>query len=120
MEAIAATMIAAVAILGLAHSFGLGRGQIDRFTVARAALAAAEDRMETLSVQPASSPDMSLGAHDTTFVFEGESRGVVHWEVSHYPLSWSSHLDHLTQVDVDVQWDSGPGDAIHLTRYFDR
>ena len=63
VEVIVATVISVIAILGLAHSFGIGRGLINRFAADRNALAAEEARVETLSRLPLSSPDLTLGAH---------------------------------------------------------
>jgi len=63
IEVIVATIISVIAILGLAHSFGIGRGLINRFAADRNALAAVEARVETLSRLPLSSPDLTLGAH---------------------------------------------------------
>src|SRR5689334_2363201 len=37
-EVVAGTLIATIAVLGLAYSFGVGRGMIDRYQVARAGL----------------------------------------------------------------------------------
>ena len=60
MEVIVATVIAIIAILALAYTFGMGRGLIGRFETARVAFAAAQRRMETLSAAPLTSPDLRI------------------------------------------------------------
>lgn len=120
VEVVAATVIAAVAVAGLAHSFGVGRAQIERFAVARAGLAAAEQRMEALSLCNMSHPHMTLGQHDTTFVMDGQIIGDTRWWVSSVPKAWASHNDQLIRVDVEVTWNQGYDDTVRLTRLFDR
>ena len=82
MEVIAATVIATFAVVGLAYTFGLGRGFIDRYEVARAALAQAEGRLETLEVHPSgdtlSTPDEQ---HMSYFVVDGRVLGTERWVV---------------------------------------
>ena len=63
MEVIVATIVAVVAILALAYTFGTGRGLVNRYEAARVALAAAQRRMEMLSAGPAGSADLQLGQH---------------------------------------------------------
>ena len=75
IEVIVATLISVIAILGLAHSFGIGRGLINRFAEERNALAAVEARMEMLSKLQASAPELTLGTHtgDAIELFPGTS-----------------------------------------------
>ena len=63
IEVIVATVISVIAILGLAHSFGIGRALINRFAADRNALAAAQSRMELLSRFPLSAAELSIGTH---------------------------------------------------------
>jgi hypothetical protein len=63
MEVIVASVIAVIAVLGLAHSFGVGRALINRFEVARDALGLAQRRMESLSVLPVGAPELAVGNH---------------------------------------------------------
>jgi type II secretory pathway pseudopilin PulG len=120
VEVIAATLIAAIAIAGLAHSFGVGRAQIERFAVARAGLAVAEQRMEALSLCDMSHPHMALGQHDTTFVVDGQVFGDTRWWVTSEPKTWTTHSDQLIRVNLEVTWNQGYADTIRLTRLFDR
>src|SRR5215471_12167035 len=50
IEVLVAGIVAVVAVMGLAYSFSTGRGMIDRYAAARDALAAAEQRMDRLSI----------------------------------------------------------------------
>lgn len=51
VELMAAMVITVVAIMGLAHTFGLGTGFIDRYSSARAALARATGQLEHIRAQ---------------------------------------------------------------------
>jgi prepilin-type N-terminal cleavage/methylation domain-containing protein len=56
MEVIVATVIATIAVLGLAHTFGAGRAYIDRSETARDAQALVQRRLETLVLLGAKNP----------------------------------------------------------------
>jgi hypothetical protein len=83
---IVATAIAIIAVLGLAHTFGIGRGLIDRFASARDATALAQRRLEMLSMQVQQNPnDPSLdpGTHGPTVVtLTGGVPGSEQWDVT--------------------------------------
>jgi hypothetical protein len=131
MEAIVATVIAVIAVLGLAYSFGQGRAMISRFQIARAALAAAQERMEILSVTPATDSTLALGPgnspglHGRVFMIGSQPSGVVQWSVTAFddPVDGLAPLDpsplDLKQVTVTAQWTIGfnPGN-VTLTRFF--
>jgi type II secretory pathway pseudopilin PulG len=51
VELMAAMMITVVAIMGLAHTFGLGTSFVDRYATARAALARASGQIEHVRAQ---------------------------------------------------------------------
>src|SRR5262245_64306352 len=80
IEVIVATVIAMLAFIGLAYTFSMGRGFINRFEVRRAAVAAARARLETLASDPGS-PDLSITPppHTTPFVVDGVNRGEERW-----------------------------------------
>ena len=85
VEAIAATAITTIAVLGLAYSFGVGRGLIDRFAVGRDALAAAQRRMEILSTINPQSSDLLPGNHPAvpaTIVLNGQATASEQWFVA--------------------------------------
>ena len=122
MEAIVATVIAVIAVLGLAYSFGQGRAMIGRYEIARVALAAAQDEMETLSVTPPNDPALAIGSHTRTFVVGGQSLGMIQWNIGKFddPANGlgGTGFD-LKQVVVTVSWTAGfdPG-SVSLTRFF--
>src|SRR6186997_61059 len=64
IEVIVATVIAVIAVVGLAHSFGVGRGLIDRHENARDALGLAQQRVEYLLNRPPGHPDLAPGTHN--------------------------------------------------------
>jgi hypothetical protein len=131
MEAIVATVIAVIAVLGLAYSFGQGRAMISRFQIARAALAAAQERLEILAVTPAGDSTLALGPgntpglHGRVFSIGGQPAGVVQWSVAAFddPADGLAPTDgnpfDLKQVTVTAQWTIGfnPG-SVTLTRFF--
>jgi hypothetical protein len=123
MEAIVATAIATIAILGLAHTFGLGQGFVDKFEIARTALATAQARMEALSVTDPTSTDLSIGAHPTPaepFLYHGANIGTETWRVEWFddPITPAITTD-LRRVTVVIAWNIGAdGDSLSLTRLF--
>ena len=82
IEVIVATIIATLAIVGLAYTFGMGRGFINDFENNRAALAAAEGQLDLMASRPASDPLVSIGfAHVSDFVVDGSIKGIERWTV---------------------------------------
>ncbi len=122
MEVIVATVIATLAVLGLAYSFGTGRGLINRFELARMALGAAQSRMEWLAARPANAPELALGSSHgpAAVVVDGRQVGQESWTVAAYddPIAGSGPQD-LKQVTVTVSWGAGgPNERVQLTRLF--
>ncbi len=125
VEAVLATAIAVVAVLGLAYTFGVGRGLIGRYEIARAALGVAQSRMEQLAVLPATllTPGTTGSA---TFDYRGTSYGTERWNVSWYDAAFDSTggsdsdgPNDLKQARVSVSWGAGAeADSIVLTRLF--
>lgn len=118
VEAVVATVITVIAVLGLAHTFGMGRGFIERFAIGRHALAVAQARMDALGVQPAStSPDLTLGVHPALplpFNHGGQQVGTEHWRVTPYP---DPSAFGIKEVTVVVAWTQGTEqDSIRITR----
>ena len=114
MEAIVATVIATIAVLGLAYSFGNARGLVNRFETSRVALAAAQRRMEGLAVLRATDP-LLTGTH-TEDVAAGATVVHVSWTATPYsdPVGPG-----LKQIAVSVTWDGASTDeTIRLTRLF--
>jgi type II secretory pathway pseudopilin PulG len=125
MEALVATVITVIAVIGLAHTFGMGRGFIDRFEVARSALAAAESRMEFLSALRSWSPELMIGDHPAIpnpFVFGNPARtiGTETWRVEWFddPVTPGTIQD-LKRVTVVVRWTmAATADSVTFTRLF--
>jgi Tfp pilus assembly protein PilV len=126
MEAIIATLIAVIAIVGLAYSFGQGRALISSYQTSRAALAAAQGRMELLSVTPSSDPALALGPgntpglHSQPFLVNGRTLGTVRWAVTAFddPANGVNAID-LKMVTVTVAWAGGFNpDSVSLSRLF--
>ena len=121
MEVIVATVVATLAILALAYSFGTGRGLINRFEVARMALAAAQSRMEWLATQPTYAPELAIGSHGPkAVVVDGRNVAQETWNVAAYddPIPNSGPQD-LKRVTVTVSWgQGGPNERVQLTRLF--
>src|SRR5437667_6718534 len=61
VEALTAATISVIAVMGLAYSFGVGRGLVDRYEVARAALGEAQSQLEALTLLPVSDTSLRLG-----------------------------------------------------------
>jgi hypothetical protein len=120
MEAIVATVISIIAILGLAHSFGLGRGFIERFSVGRAALAAARGRMEALTVLLPTSDSLAMNAaFIAPFNFGAVESGTIHWRIAPYNDPITAGPNDLKEVTVVVAWGAGAErDSLKLTRLF--
>ncbi len=113
VEAIVATVIATIAVMGLAYSFGNARGLVNRYETARVALAAAQRRMESLAVLRAGDP-LLTGTH-TEDVTTGAVVVHVSWTATPYPDPLGPGLK---QVAVAVTWDGAAADSIRLTRLF--
>lgn len=124
MEVIVATVIAAIAVIGLAHTFGLGRGQIEQFSVARTALGAAEEQMAVLTVLPRKHPMLGYGQHDSTFDVDGQALGEMRWIVTPELYSWTSGFttygDTLRRVVVEIDWNNGYPDTVRLARLIEK
>jgi hypothetical protein len=131
MEAMVGTLIAIVAVLGLAYSFGIGRGMIDRYRVARVALALAQRRMEVLSALPPGSDSLTIRNPTGTtygpnpFNVDGREVGAEEWTAEWYddpldrlaPSDLAPHDLKLVTVRVIWRYESRP-DTVLLSRLF--
>jgi len=125
IEILAALVITVVAILGLAYSFSTGRTLIDRYAIARAALAEAQGRMEQLSLQAPGSPDLTIGTHSVVFLVNGAAAGTDRWDVEPVddPIDGLGGADpnpiDLKRVTVNVNFGFGAvSDTVRLSRLF--
>lgn len=119
MEAMAAATISVIAVLGLAYSFGVGKGQVDRYEIARAALGEAQSQLEALTVLPAADATMALGyvAPLTPFRYEGAALGTLNWRVLPYDEPHLPGTVDLKRVVLTVRWRQNAGmDSLSLER----
>jgi hypothetical protein len=121
MEIMVATVIAVIAIIALAYTFGTGSGLVGRYAGARLGLAAAQRRMEILSTLPASAAELQLGStHSADILVDGRKVARETWTVN----AWDDPADG-TAGDVDLKWvrvtvrfGQGAHDTLSLTRLF--
>jgi prepilin-type N-terminal cleavage/methylation domain-containing protein len=123
IEAIVATAIAVIAVLGMAHTFGMGRALVSRYEIGRAALGVAQARLEGFaSHTPAAI--VTPAADSVAFIYKGVTRGMEVWTVAWEddPSDGTGGADtngpnDLKRVTVQVHW--GIGDDVNrvtLTR----
>jgi hypothetical protein len=122
MEVVVATVIAVIAVVALAYSFGAGRGLVNQYEVARIALAAAQRRMETLSTLPATAAELQIGApHVGDVQVDGRTVARESWMVEDYDDPADGLLGDvdLKKVTVTVSWGRlSPSETLSLTRLF--
>jgi len=125
IEVITATVIAVIAVMGLAFTFSAGRGMVNRYATARAGLAAAEQRMERLSILGLKNPtdvELSPGLHGPfPRPLNGNASALEEWTVTPVddPVDnpGDSNPDDYKLVTVDVHWLSGSvQDHVQLSR----
>ncbi len=121
MEAIVATIIAVLAVIGLAHTFGLGHGLIDSYASSRAALGEAQRRMEWLGTLPVSSDSIQVdGLYPSpagTFSVPGVVSGTYQWSAA--PDTIFGVANAMRRVTVLVVYPlGGASDTLRLSRLF--
>ena len=130
IEVMTASIIAVIAVVGLAYTFGMGRGFIDRFAIARAALGAARARLETLASLPPGSLELTTTPppHTANFVIDGTVLGTESWDVAWIDdpadgVQGSGDLNgnDLKRATVTVTFRQGSAvDSVRLTRLLPR
>ncbi len=125
MEAMVAALIAIVAVIGLAYSFGLGHGLIDRYAAKRAALGEAQRQMaeiERLVVVRPGSDSLKVGgpypAAAIPFSVRGVVSGTVQWRIENYddPATPGATLDMKRLILYVVNGTGRNADTVSLTR----
>ena len=122
MEALTAATISVIAVLGLAYSFGVGRGLVNRYEVARAALGEAQSQLEGLQlVYAADRNDATLAfgyvSPATPFWYEGATLGSSNWRVAAYDEPNLPGVQNLKLVTVTVRWTrNAQADSVSLER----
>lgn len=104
MEALVAMAIAVLAVVGLAYSFGVGRGWINRFEVARVADARAQSRLDSLLSLPNTDPANVLGTHaGPPFSYKGQALGTESWRIETVANAVPGHSV-LRRATATVSW----------------
>ena len=119
MEALTAATVAVIAVMGLAYSFGVGRALVNRYEIARAALAEAQNQLEALTQVAPNDPVLALGyvAPQTPFRYEGVELGTQDWRVMAYDEPNLPGTVNMKRVRVVVRWQQNSrGDSLTLER----
>lgn len=121
IEALTATVIAVIAVLGLAYTFSVGRGQVDRFEVARAALGEAEARMERLLLLAETNPSsdsLAVGYRSPLqpFTYRGATLGTAWWRVAPFDDPQLPDNPDLRRLIVCVRWNTSVPDSIQFSQ----
>lgn len=125
MEVIVATVIAVIAVMGLAHSFAVGRALIDRHENGRDALGLVQERLEYLLGVSPGNPDLAIGTHNFGIValnpaVNGNETWTVVWVDDPIDGSGGGDLDgtdDYKRVTVTIAWSvAGMADQVQLSR----
>jgi hypothetical protein len=119
VEALTAATISVIAVMGLAYSFGVGRGLVNRYEVARAALGEAQSQLEALQLAPRNDASMTIGyvSPPTPFLYEGATLGTSSWRVVAYDDPSLPGTVNLKRVIMTVQWTrNAQTDSVSLER----
>ena len=126
VEAVVATAIAVIAVIGIAHSFGMGRALITRYEVGRVALGLAQQRMESYAMRPTEEIAITPG-DSVAFVYDGQSVGFESWSVAWVDDPYdgtgagdtSNGPNDMKLVTVTVRWGTGnDANNVSLHRLF--
>ena len=119
VEALTAATISVIAVMGLAYSFGVGRGLVNRYEVARAALGEAQSQLEALQLVPPTDPTMAIGyvSPPTPFRYQGATLGTSGWRVLAYDDPTLPGTVNLKRVVMSVRWtQNAQADSVSLER----
>lgn len=117
VELMAAMLITVVAIMGLAHTFSLGTGFIDRFATARAALARASGQLEHVRGQVRGGDSISNADSSSTIVLSPGQNGVLttHIEGLDDPADGTGGAADYYRVTASVRWtQAGMTDSVQV------
>ena len=118
-EALTAATISVIAVMGLAYTFGVGRGLVNRYEVARAALGEAQSQLEALQLLPRTDLTMAIGyvSPPTLFSYQGAALGTSSWCVLAYDEPTLPGPVNLKRVVMTVRWTrSAQMDSVSLER----
>jgi hypothetical protein len=120
-----ATVIAVIAVVGLAHSFAVGRTLIDRYAAARAALTFAQGELERLTslAAPGHNPahqDLTTGTHVRSPAISLQSRAANEtWRIDEVddPVNGTGGPFDYKRATVIITWNyGGVTDSVTLSR----
>lgn len=128
IEVMVAVVIAVIAVVGLAHTFGTGRALINRYEIARDALGAAQRELEVLSAISLSSDSLDAGAGQRLhgpfpLGLNDRMTGTIEWTSSWQDdpadnAGGDSNPHDYRKVTVVVRWQAGTTDTVALSRIF--
>lgn len=119
MEALTGATVSVIAVLGLAYSFGVGRGLVNRYEVARAALGEAQSQLESLQLVPSGDLALAFGydSPPTPFRYKGATLGSSSWRVLAYDEPHLAGTANLKRVVMTVRWQQDArADSLSLER----
>lgn len=119
IEALVATAIAVLSVLGLAYTFGVGRATVNRYELARAALGVGQDRLEMCTALPENSDSLRVGwaSPEFPFVYETINAGSYYWRVTGFDHPNIPGSPDLKRITVTVRFRNGSGtDSLRLSR----
>lgn len=128
IEVMVATIIAVIAVLGLAHTFGMGRALINRYEVARDAMGAAQRELEVLGAVSLSSDSLDADAAQPvcgpfSVSLNDRQNGTVEWrsdwvdDPAYDAPGVDSDKDYR-RVTMVVRWTGATADSVVLSRFF--
>ena len=119
VEVLAGTLVATISVLGLAYSFGVGRGLIVGYRVSRQAMGRAELVIDSLITVPRAT--LAPGSED--FWGSGITPGTTSWQIDPIddPADGIGAADlnpvDLKRITVQVSWrQDGMNQVLRLTR----
>lgn len=129
IEVMVATIIAVIAVLGLAHTFATGRALINRYEVARDAMGAAQRELEVLGTVSLTSDSLNadapqpVGGPFAVSLSEWQN-GTVEWRSDWVddPADDGGGADpephDYRRVTMVVRWTNAISDSVVLSRIF--
>lgn len=117
VELMAAMLITVLAIMGLAHTFTLGTGFIDRYATARAALARASGQLEHVRGQVRGGSSISDVDSSSAVVLSPGQNGVLttHVEGVDDPADGTGGAADYYRVTASVRWSqAGMTDSVQV------
>jgi type II secretory pathway pseudopilin PulG len=121
IEALTATVIAVIAVLGLAYTFSVGRGQVNHYEVARAALGEAESHMESLLLLADATPtsdSLEVGYRSPTspFTYGAAPIGTLWWHIDPYNDPDLPANPDMRRLVVCVRWNTSMPDSVQFSQ----